>query len=84
MRRVAGFELPPMSRSMSKRQSRSQHLAATLARTVLLAGQAARCRRLADGLPDETVRQKLLALAAEYEAKVLAIKNCGVLTTITS
>jgi hypothetical protein len=39
-------------------------------RTTRFADQAARCRRLAEGLPDETVRQKLLALAAKYETKV--------------
>jgi len=38
-----------------------------------LAAQAARCRRLAEGFPDETVRQKMLALAAEYEARMLAV-----------
>jgi hypothetical protein len=31
--------------------------------------QAARCRRLAEGLPDEALRQKLLVLAVEYDAK---------------
>jgi hypothetical protein len=40
-----------------------------------LAAQAARCRRLAEGFPNETVRQKMLALAAEYEARMLAIIN---------
>ena len=41
-----------------------------------LTRQAAMCRRLAVGLPDEIVRQKLLALAAEYDAALaLAFKQ---------
>jgi hypothetical protein len=45
-------------------------------RTARLADQANRCRRLAEGLPDETVRQKKLpALAAEDETQVLARRN---------
>jgi hypothetical protein len=43
--------------------------------TVRLADQASRCRRLAEGLPDETVRLKLLTLAAEYETRVRVIRQ---------
>jgi hypothetical protein len=40
-----------------------------------LLDQASQCRRLAQGLADEAVRQKLLTLAAEYEAKVRAMTH---------
>jgi hypothetical protein len=69
MHRTVGFGLWPTSRSMWKRKSRSLDDGCVATRTVFLAGQAARCRRLAQGLSDETVRQKLLALAAKYETK---------------
>jgi hypothetical protein len=60
-----------MSGSTRVRKSRdNKAVQLVLARTTRLVDQANRCRRLALGLPDETVRQKLLALAAEYETKV--------------
>ena len=40
-----------------------------------LVDQASRCRRLAQGVADEAVRQKLLTLAAEYETKVRAMTH---------
>jgi hypothetical protein len=40
-----------------------------------LADQAGRCRRLAVGIGDGDTKVTLLALAAEYEAKMLVMKN---------
>ena len=40
-----------------------------------LVDKASQCRRLAQGLADEPVRQKLLALAADYETKVRAMTH---------
>ena len=40
-----------------------------------LTRQAATCRRLAAGIWDDPAKAKLLALAAEYEARRLAVQE---------
>jgi len=37
--------------------------------------QAARCRRLAAGIPDDQARDRLLQLAQEYEARARALET---------
>jgi hypothetical protein len=44
---------------------------------IYLTRQAATCRRLAAGISDDHVRAKLLVLAAEYDAQMLAVNRPG-------